>query len=477
MILDEILTAKRREVAERKQRRPLAELDAAVSAMPPTRGFERALRRPGVSAIAEIKRKSPSGGELRPGASAEELARAYAANGAAALSVLTDFVYFGGTDTDLRQARAESGLPVLRKDFVVDPYQLYEARALGADAVLLIVRALEQAELASLLALADRLGLDALVETHSEEELRRALDAGARIVGVNNRDLDTLITDPTLALRLRSLVPPNVTFVAESGIRGPDEVRALAAAGVDAALIGESLVRAEDPGARLWEYVAAGRRGRHTVVKICGIRGVDEGRTALAAGADWLGFVLWEGSKRCIQPEDAAGIVRTLREERPGWSAVGVFVNPDPEFVQDVRARCDLDLVQLSGHEEPALVAGLSGRAMKALHVRPGQESESARTVRDDAYGAAYYLLDTHRDGAYGGTGATFDWTALRAAPQAYLLAGGLHPDNVESALDTLAPFGVDVSSGVEFAGGGKDPRRVKAFVDAVRRYDIAHAG
>jgi indole-3-glycerol phosphate synthase len=258
VILDEILANKRREVAERKERRPLAELERAVAAAEPAGRLGVALRAPGVSVIAEFKRRSPSGGVLRPGASARDLARLYAANGATALSVLTDVTYFGGSDDDLVNARLASGLPVLRKDFVVDPYQVYEARALGADAVLLIVRALAQPELVQLLRLAHDLGLDALVEAHSAEEVQRALDAGARTVGVNNRDLDRLVTDPTLALRLRPLVPKTVVFVAESGIHEPAQVAELAEAGVDAVLIGEALVKSTDPGARLRDLVAAG---------------------------------------------------------------------------------------------------------------------------------------------------------------------------------------------------------------------------
>jgi indole-3-glycerol phosphate synthase len=211
-----------------------------------------------VSLIAEIKRKSPSGGELRPGASAADLATTYATGGAAALSVLTDQRFFGGTDQDLVDARAASGLPALRKDFVLDPYQIYEARGIGADAVLLIVRSLTDGDLRHLLALSHRLGMAALVETHSADEVRRALDAGARVVGVNNRDLDTLVTDVSLAPRLRPLVPPACVFVAESGISQPDQVAALVSAGVDAVLIGESLVRAPDPGLKLRSLVAAG---------------------------------------------------------------------------------------------------------------------------------------------------------------------------------------------------------------------------
>ncbi len=322
MILDEILAHKRQEVAERKRQHPLPEivsaakhppgiskdakappailsratdpLESALAAesgaatsdrpggsassdpvrapatsphgantvdvrTPSTFGFSAVLRQPGVSLIAEFKRRSPSGGELRPGAAAAELAALYAANGAAALSVLTDRRYFGGYDSDLVEARAASRLPALRKDFVVDPYQLYEAQAIGADAVLLIVRTLADAELRQYLRLAHDLGLDALVETHSADEVARARAAGATLIGVNNRDLDTLVTDINLCLRLRALVPPECVFVAESGISTVDHMRQLADAGVDAVLIGEALVRAPDPGAKLHELLAAGR--------------------------------------------------------------------------------------------------------------------------------------------------------------------------------------------------------------------------
>ena len=241
MILDEILAHKRQEIAPRREIRP----------------FAAALRQDGIAVIAEFKRRSPSGGAIRPGASPAEIAGIYADAGAAALSVLTDEKYFGGSDADLRVARAACSLPVLRKDFVVDPLQVYEARATGADAILLIVRALADLELRNLLQLSADLGMDALVETHSEAEVRRALDAGAQVIGVNNRDLDTLTTDVTLAPRLRPLVPPDRVFVAESGISTPEQIGRLADAGVDAVLIGESLLRSADPGQRLRELLGA----------------------------------------------------------------------------------------------------------------------------------------------------------------------------------------------------------------------------
>ncbi|HEY2596361.1 MAG TPA: indole-3-glycerol phosphate synthase TrpC [Chloroflexota bacterium] len=256
MILDEILARKRKEVAERRASRL-----TLTPAPEPPRAFSQALRQAdGLNVIAEFKRRSPSGGLIRPDATPAAIARVYAASGAAALSVLTDAHYFGGSDADLVEAREASALPVLRKDFVVDPYQIHEARSLGADAVLLIVRALSDADLRAFLELSRELELDALVETHSADEVRRALDAGARTIGVNNRDLDTLVTDVSLAPRLRPLVPADCVFVAESGVSATEQMAALAEAGVDAVLIGEALLRAEDPSARLRELVAAGTR-------------------------------------------------------------------------------------------------------------------------------------------------------------------------------------------------------------------------
>jgi indole-3-glycerol phosphate synthase len=242
VILDEILAHKREEVARRKE----------------TRDFAAALRQPGVSVIAEFKRRSPSGGELRPGASAGELAALYAVNGASALSVLTDERYFGGRDSDLADARMASGLPVLRKDFIVDPYQIYEARSIGADAVLLIVRTLTDDQLRDFLALSRDLGMAALVETHSANEVQRALDAGASVIGVNNRDLDTLRTDMNVCLQLRHMVPTDCVYVAESGVSTSEHMRMLADAGIDAVLIGEALVRAPDPGEKLRNLLAVG---------------------------------------------------------------------------------------------------------------------------------------------------------------------------------------------------------------------------
>ena len=244
-ILDRIVEVKRAEV--RATAPKTAELQARAQDAPPPRGFAAALSRPGeVRLLAEVKRRSPSAGDIRPGADPVEVARAYHDGGAAALSVLTDRDFFGGSLDALVRVREAVPLPVLRKDFVIDPVQLWEARAAGADAVLLIVRILSDAQLADLQGLARERGMDVLVEVHTAEEMERALAAGSTLVGVNNRDLSTFVTDLGLSIRLAGGVGPGVTLVAESGIRTAADVDRLGAAGFDAILVGESLMRQAD---------------------------------------------------------------------------------------------------------------------------------------------------------------------------------------------------------------------------------------
>jgi indole-3-glycerol phosphate synthase len=258
-ILDRILNVKFQELAAARSAHPLPDVCAQAADAPPPRDLAAALRRaphakPRV--IAEVKRRSPSAGDIRPGAVAVEIAQQYMLAGAAAISVLTDERFFGGSLADLAAVRAGTRLPVLRKDFLVDPYDVWRARAAGADAVLLIVAALEPARLAEMTGLARELGMTALVEVHDEDELATALAAGATVVGVNHRDLRTFEIDMDLSARLRTLAPPEVVFVAESGIRGPADVARLQTAGADAILVGETLMRAPDPGQALRELIA-----------------------------------------------------------------------------------------------------------------------------------------------------------------------------------------------------------------------------
>jgi indole-3-glycerol phosphate synthase len=245
--LDELVGATREAVHRRKRERPLADLEREAGSQPEGRPFAEALARPGTSLIAEHKRRSPSAGTIREGLSCADVVSAYERGGAAALSVLTEEAHFGGSLADLREARAASALPVLRKDFTIDPYQLYEAKAAGADAVLLVVGAMSQDELAALYREAHALDLDAIVEIHDEEELDAALEVDADVLGINNRNLEDFSVDIQRTFDLLHDVPAGKVVVSESGIQTRDQIDELEQVGVDAVLIGETLMRAPDP--------------------------------------------------------------------------------------------------------------------------------------------------------------------------------------------------------------------------------------
>jgi len=256
MILDEIVTARRTDVAQAKRDRPAAVLEALPQFAAPRRAFAAALRTRRPAVIAEIKKASPSKGLIRADFDPIAIARAYAAGGAAAISVLTEERYFQGSARYLEAVRAAVEIPLLRKDFIFDRYQLLEARAWGADAALLIVAMLDDAALAELHRAGRELGLDMLVEAHTAEEARRAVAIGATLIGINNRDLRTFATSLETAERLRSIIPDGALAVAESGIDTPSDVARLRRAGYDAFLVGESLMRASDPGAALRALLA-----------------------------------------------------------------------------------------------------------------------------------------------------------------------------------------------------------------------------
>jgi len=254
-ILNRILARKVEEITERSTRVPLVELSAQVADLPPTRGFAAAIEAKldaGLAAvIAEVKKASPSQGIIRAEFDPAAIARSYEAGGATCLSVLTDADFFQGSEAYLQQARDACSLPVLRKDFTIDAYQVYEARAIGADAILLIVAALGDAALLELALLAAELDLDVLVEVHDEGELERALDIPAPLIGINNRNLRTFETDLDTTLHLRGRVGDERVLVTESGIHAPGDVARMREAGVGAFLVGEAFMRAPDPGAEL----------------------------------------------------------------------------------------------------------------------------------------------------------------------------------------------------------------------------------
>jgi indole-3-glycerol phosphate synthase/phosphoribosylanthranilate isomerase len=485
-ILDIIFAHKRQEVAGARFARPLATVRSEALSAPPPRDYLAALRAHrsrGVPAlIAEIKRASPSAGSLRASLDPAHLAASYARHGAAALSVLTDQRFFQGDLSDLAAARRACDLPVLRKDFLFHPYQVYEARAAGADAVLLIAAMLEHDDLARLQHLARELGMLALVEVHDEAELRKALKTRPSLIGVNNRDLRTFTVDLRTTLDLVGLIPPETAVVAESGISDGGDAKRLAAAGVDAMLVGTSLVSAPDPGLKTKELTSgAGRamlEGTHTQVKVCGITSPVDATAAVRAGVDLIGFNFYSPSPRSISMSQCRYIQEELAATVPQMTTVGVFVNAsERQVVRTVRA-CQLDLVQLHGDETPAYVTHLRDRVgdriLQALRPRSLSDALTKLASSPPRQAAPALLVDARRPGAYGGTGKMADWSIAHHLAQRWplLLAGGLTPENVREAIQQVSPWGIDVASGVETEPGQKSEQRMIELVRASRRTD-----
>jgi len=255
MILQKIVENKREEVARQKEILPLGELRQMLADRPPTRDFEGAIRDRGCAVIAEVKRSSPSKGRIREDFDPVGIAGIYEDNGASAISILTEQKFFGGNAAYVPQLRSVVGLPLLRKDFIIDPYQINETRVLGADALLLIARLLEAGELRDFIGLASELGLAALVEVHDEADAEKAISSGARLVGINNRDLATFRTDLEVSIQLARRIPKGITVVSESGIDSRGEIEKLMEAGIHAFLVGESLMREKDIGKKLRELL------------------------------------------------------------------------------------------------------------------------------------------------------------------------------------------------------------------------------
>jgi indole-3-glycerol phosphate synthase/phosphoribosylanthranilate isomerase len=380
--------------------------------------FRDALAGPGLSAIAEVKRRSPSAGDFRPDADPGALAREFEVSGAAAVSVLVD-ERFGGSLADLRAARAASGVPLLAKGFFYDRTALLHARAGGADAVLLLLRDLDDATAADLLRACRELGLDALLEAHDGEELERAFALDADIVGVNARDLATFRIDRRAQLELVARAPRDRVLVAESGVMNRAQGAEAELAGANAILVGSALMRAPDPARKLEELLA------RPLVKVCGLTRAEDVAVAAEAGADLAGFVLAESPRRADGPLSVPDTMLS----------VGVFVGAAED--------AGTDLVQLYPAEN-------GHRARDGVLLR--QEEPVARVLD---------LPWEDEDPQH--------WERAASVDGRVLLAGGLGPDNVQAAIETVRPWCVDASRSLEAAPGIKDHERVRAFVGAVR--------
>jgi len=383
--------------------------------------FRDALSKPGLGAIAEIKRRSPSAGDLRPDADPAALAAAYERAGAAAVSVLVD-ERFGGTWDDLRAARAASGLPLLAKGFFSTEDDLRTAREAGADAALLLLRDLDDVTCERLGRAASAFGLDTLVEAHDQAELERAVALGAPVIGINARDLATFRIDRRAQLELVARSPRNRVVVAESGMRTRAQGAEAELAGAAAILVGSALMRAPDPAAKLAELLS------RPLVKVCGLTREEDVAVAAEAGADLLGFVLAPES-----PRAAAGVLPVPE----GTLSVAVWVG------KAVESPADLDQVH------PRAEGKVRGR--------------DAVLLRDGEVVATHLDLPWDEDDPE-------HWERAAAAEGRVILAGRLGPDNVRAAIGRVRPWAVDASSRLEIAPGVKDHEKVRAYVEAARQ-------
>jgi indole-3-glycerol phosphate synthase/phosphoribosylanthranilate isomerase len=382
--------------------------------------FADALAQPGLGAIAEVKRRSPSAGDLRPDADPAQLAAQFARAGAAAISVLVD-ERFGGTIDDLRAARASTDAPLLGKGFFSSEAELRELRDAGADAVLLILRDLDDATATRLLAYTEELGIDALVEAHDADELQRAMQLDAPVIGINARDLTTFEIDRRTQLDLVARAPRDRLVIAESGVHTRAQGAAAELAGADAILVGSALMQAPDPQAKLRELLS------RPLVKVCGLTRQEDVDAAAEAGADLLGFILVERS-----PRRARGVLDVPETAL----SVAVFVEDTQETQADLIQFYPDDGGAVRGREATLL---RDGRAVARVLDLPWQDTDPAH------------------------------WSTAAATEGRVVLAGGLGPENVRDAIVAVRPWAVDAASSLEREPGVKDHARVRAFVEAAR--------
>jgi indole-3-glycerol phosphate synthase/phosphoribosylanthranilate isomerase len=454
MALDQILAQKRVEVAARQAATSLESL--LSRAAPSTRSLSAALRagRPGF--LLEIKSASPSAGVLRADQDLAPILASYGRH-ADAVSVLTDRKFFGGSLERLSAVRARLEQPLLCKDFFLEPYQVAEARVHGADAILLILSAVDDSVWQSCAAMARRLGMEVLTEVHDAAEAARAVALGAPIVGINNRDLRTLRIDMNTTPRLAPRLPADRLVISESGISSRDHVAALRP-WVDAFLVGSALMREPD-------LDRAVRRLVYGRTKVCGLTRPEHARAARAAGATHGGVVFASESPRRVTLDQADAV---RRGADLAW--VGVFADQPVEAIAEAVIGLELAAVQLHGHESPEAVSRVRRAVPSACEVWKALRVEERIPARRET-GAERLLLDGSTAGRLGGTGHCFDWRLLEGHPDRHevILAGGLRPDNVTRAA-ALGPWALDVSSGVESAPGRKDAARLTEFFQARRR-------
>ena len=472
MILDKIVEATKIRVAKEKEVETLEAVKAAALALPSDTGFpfEAALRQQDFNFICEVKKASPSKGIIAEHFPYLDIAKEYEVAGAAAISVLTEPDFFKGDKKYLQEIASTVKIPVLRKDFIIDEYQIYQAKVWGASAILLICACLDVPTLTKFRELADSLGLSSLVEAHDEQEVQMAIDCGARIIGVNNRNLKDFTVDVQNSVRLRNLVQDDVIFVSESGLETPEDIQVLRDNNIGVALMGETFMRSPNKVEKL-AYLY-GPTYYTPKVKMCGISKVETIPAVVEAKPDYMGLV-FAPSKRQVTVDQAKTLVEELHKQyavrynSETIKTVGVFVNETIENLLKIAEEVKLDVIQLHGDEDESFIQILKEQSnvevWKAVQVRSAADAEKWIDSSADML-----LFDAYHKDERGGTGEVFDWSSLDAFERPFMLAGGIDSTNVARAIRTVRPYGIDISSGIE-TNGVKDNEKVKAFTNIVR--------
>ena len=479
MILDKIIEATKIRVAQEKQVESPESVKAAALALPSDTGFpfEAALRQQDFNFICEVKKASPSKGIIAEHFPYLDIAKEYEVAGAAAISVLTEPDFFKGDKKYLQEIASTVKIPVLRKDFIIDEYQIYQAKVWGASAILLICACLDVPTLTQFRELADSLGLSSLVEAHDEKEVQMAIDCGARIIGVNNRNLKDFTVDVQNSVRLRNLVQDDVIFVSESGLETPEDIQVLRDNNIGVALMGETFMRSPNKVEKL-AYLY-GPTYYTPKVKMCGISKIEIIPAVVEAKPDYMGLV-FAPSKRQVTVDQAKILVEELHrgyakkygsdtehDKNDTIKTVGVFVNETVDNLVTIANEANLDAVQLHGDEDEAFIQSLKERTnvevWKAVQIRSAADAEAWIDSSADML-----LFDAYHKDERGGTGEVFDWSCLDEFERPFMLAGGIDSTNVARAIRTVRPYGIDISSGIE-TDGVKDDEKIKAFTNIVR--------
>ena len=471
MILDTIVEATKVRVAQEKKVETPEAVKAAALALPSDTGFpfEAALRQQDFNFICEVKKASPSKGIISEHFPYLDIAKEYEVAGAAAISVLTEPDFFKGDKKYLQEIASTVKIPVLRKDFIIDEYQIYQAKVWGASAILLICACLDVPTLTKFRELADSLGLSSLVEAHDEQEVQMAIDCGARIIGVNNRNLKDFTVDVQNSVRLRNLVQDDVIFVSESGLETPEDIQVLRDNNIGVALMGETFMRSPNKIEKL-AYLY-GPTYYTPKVKMCGISKVETIPAVVEAKPDYMGLV-FAPSKRQVTVEQAKTLVEALHKQckeqndTVSIKTVGVFVNETLDNLVTSANEANLDVVQLHGDEDEAFIQSLKERTnvevWKAIQIRSAADAEAWIDSSADML-----LFDAYHKDERGGTGDVFDWSCLDTFERPFMLAGGIDSTNVARAIRTVRPYGIDISSGIE-TNGVKDDEKITAFTKIV---------